>query len=60
MYQNINELQKQIVQKNLALNILKQCSKPDRGKIQKIEIELDILLYRYYKAMRNCNGILVS
>ncbi len=46
---NISELKKEIVQKNTMLNSLRTDANRDRETIKSVKIELDSLLYQYYK-----------
>lgn len=53
MKQNINELKRQIIQKNLLLeSVVGQESKINNEKIHVIKAELDRLLYKYYKTYK--------
>lgn len=51
MKKNLNELEKKIVEKNAALETLKKNSGHRGEDIQKLHIELDRLLYAYYKSV---------
>lgn len=52
MAKNINELEKQIAEKNSILRSLNHADKSDKEKIRKTKLELDKLLYTYYKSLR--------
>jgi hypothetical protein len=57
MAENINELQKQILQKTLILDSLNNEEKPKNEKILNVKAELDKLLYRYFKSVKcKCNS----
>jgi hypothetical protein len=49
MTQNINELKKKIQQKNLVLKSIKCRNSILKDEVRKVEYELDVLLYQYYK-----------
>lgn len=46
---NISELKRQIWEKNMLLDSLSRDHKLKREKIRQIKMELDSLLYSYYK-----------
>lgn len=52
MNENTNNLEKEIVEKNLLINSFNQHDNSQEIKIQDVEIELDGLLYQYYKMLR--------
>ena len=52
MLKNENELKKQIAEKNLVLGFLRRERKSDNEKIRQVTVELDNLLYRYYKSLK--------
>ncbi|MDQ2085605.1 hypothetical protein RBH29_04045 [Herbivorax sp. ANBcel31] len=52
MNENTNNLEKEIVEKNLLINSLDQHHDSKEIKIQDVEVELDGLLYQYYKKLR--------
>lgn len=57
MAHNINELEKQIVEKN---RLLKKISCEDNStdeKVEQVQIELDALLFRYLKALKTSGVI---
>jgi hypothetical protein len=55
----MNELQREIVEKNQILDSLNRERKPKREKIQQVKIELDRLLYQYYKSLTcTCSSVL--
>ncbi|MCX7924056.1 MAG: hypothetical protein N3B21_18905 [Clostridia bacterium] len=59
MSDNMHDLNKQILEKNLALSALCHRDNYERVKIQQIESELDHLLYKYYKYFKcKCSKIL--
>lgn len=51
MTEKLNELQLQIVEKNRLLDSLNGERKPKREKIRQVKLELDRLLYQYYKSL---------
>ncbi|TYQ16791.1 UNVERIFIED_CONTAM: hypothetical protein Cloal_3364 [Acetivibrio alkalicellulosi] len=53
MNDNTNNLEKEIVEKNLLINSFDQYYKSQKIKIQDVEVELDSLLYQYYKMLRH-------
>lgn len=52
MRDNARELEKQIAEKNNLLTALVQNESMNREKIKGIKIELDRLLYLYYKSIK--------
>ena len=54
MVQNINELKKQIEQKNQVLAMLCHERCFNREKIDRVMVELDSLLYYFYKTLKSC------
>ena len=57
MAKKINELEKQIAEKNSLLNSLNHEDKSNREKIRKTKLELDKLLFMYYKSLKcKCSG----
>lgn len=46
------ELEKEILKKNIILNFYCQDYYTNRDKVHNLELELDELLYRYYKLLR--------
>jgi hypothetical protein len=52
MNENTNNLEKRIVEKNLLINSFDKHDDSQQTKIQDVEIELDGLLYQYYKMLR--------
>jgi hypothetical protein len=49
------ELEKEILKKNIILNSYCQDYFTNRDKVHDLELELDELLYRYYKLLRDKN-----
>lgn len=47
------ELEKEILEKNIILNSYSQDCFTNKEKVHDIEVELDELLYRYYKLLRH-------
>jgi hypothetical protein len=41
-----------IIEKNAMLNTLMKVDRPDEVKIHVVRIELDVLLYKYYKSLK--------
>ncbi|MDP4093666.1 MAG: hypothetical protein Q8920_09935 [Bacillota bacterium] len=54
MYQNMDELKKKILQKNMLLDSIKHVDSSSCERALKVRNELDSLLYRYYKSL-NCS-----
>ena len=52
MLRNDNELKKQIAEKNSILSFLRRERKSDNEKIRQVTVELDNLLYTYYKSLK--------
>lgn len=53
MNENTNSLEKKIVEKNLLINSIDKHDDSQQTKIQDVEMELDGLLYQYYKMLGN-------
>ncbi|HOM02323.1 MAG TPA: hypothetical protein PLH43_05785 [Acetivibrio sp.] len=53
MNYNAQQLKNEIVEKNKLINYFNQKYDLNKSKIQNIEIELDSLLYKYYKTLKN-------
>lgn len=49
-------LEREIVKKNMILNLVNQNSGSDKEQTRDIEIELDELLYKYFKLLRYKNN----
>ena len=52
MAKNITELKKQIEQKNFILNTIGKEDYSKKELIQSLEVELDGLLYQYFKLLK--------
>lgn len=50
------QLEREIVKKNMILNFFNQNNGSDKEQARDIEIELDELLYKYYKLLRYKNN----
>lgn len=60
MAKEMNELEKQIAEKNSMLDGLSHGSRSDKEQIHMIKLELDYLLYMYYKSLKcKCANLLV-
>lgn len=53
MKDNTQGLKNEIVEKNKLIDYFNQKYDLDKSKIQNIEVELDSLLYKYYKTLKN-------
>jgi len=49
------QLRNEILEKNKLINYFNQKHDVNKSKIKSIEIELDSLLYKYYKTLKNRN-----
>jgi len=47
------QLRNEILEKNKLINYFNQKHDVNKSKIKSIEIELDSLLYKYYKTLKN-------
>ena len=52
MSERINDLMKKIVQKNLMLDSIQDEANMDEKELRRLKMELDSLLYQYYKSLR--------
>ena len=57
MAENFEDIKKEIQEKNELLDKLDKCEKQDVNKIRKIKMELDRLLYVYYKSLTRGSGL---
>ncbi len=46
------QLEREIMKKNMILNLVNQNNVSDKEQARDIEMELDELLYKYYKLLR--------
>lgn len=53
MSEHSQQLKKEILEKNMLLNVFNQNFDLDKTKVQNVETELDGLLYQYYKTLKN-------
>lgn len=53
MKENTQGLKNEIVEKNKLIDYFNQKYDLDKSKVQNIEVELDSLLYKYYKTLKN-------
>ncbi|GAE87348.1 hypothetical protein [Acetivibrio straminisolvens] len=53
MNDNAQRLKNEIMEKNKLINCFNRKYDLDKSKIQNIEVELDSLLYKYYKTLKN-------
>lgn len=57
MADNFETIKKEIQEKNKLLDKLNSNNSQDKSKIQQLKLELDKLLYVYYKALTRGNGL---
>lgn len=57
MAENLEDIKKEIQEKNRLIDKLGSCKNQDKGKIQQLKIELDKLLYIYYKFLTKGNSL---
>ena len=53
MNENTSNLERKIVEKNMLINSFDKHDDSQQTKIQDVEMELDGLLYQYYKMLGN-------
>ena len=56
---NVEYLKDRIAEKNSLLDVLSRDNKRNREKIDQVKMELDGLLYRYYKTVVSGSGDLL-
>jgi len=57
MAEDLENIKKEIQEKNRLIDKLDSCKVQDKGKILKLNIELDKLLYIYFKFLTKGNGL---
>lgn len=57
MAEDFEDIKKEIKEKNELLDELDKCEKQDVNKIRNIKMELDRLLYVYYKYLTRNSGL---
>lgn len=53
MNNNAQQLKSEIAEKNKLIDYFNQKYDLDKSKVENIEVELDSLLYKYYKTLKN-------